>query len=154
NACALQNLSHIVRTQEGQVVPAFKVGINPRRHGRKQLVHRSSLRVRAQLRRDQLPYDPRIEGIACQPKTAVSQKVFRGPSPSMYARAYTQQGKVAGSSAEVSNENQFVVVNRGLVGIRCGNRLKFKFDMLESSECECLPQPIDGKFVLLRRLCA
>ena len=49
-----------------------------------------------------------------------------------HAGTDTQEREVAGAAAEVADQNQFVVVEGGLVGAGGGNRLHLEVDAFES----------------------
>src|SRR5258708_69456 len=76
-----------------------------------------------------MAYDLRVKRVARKPDAFVPKQVFR-TAPGTYTGADAQQRKVTGASAEVSDENQFVLLQRGLVVVGGAHGLVLKRDML------------------------
>ena len=63
-----------------QVVPAFQLGVNPG-WNRQNFVHRPHLGTRAEIRRNQIPHDLRVERVARDGDTGVAQQIAASPAP-------------------------------------------------------------------------
>ena len=69
----------------------------------------------------------------------------RPPAALLDARADRDDGEVAGAAAEVTDQNQLVPFQPGLVGICGRDRLELEDDLVEASE-------LDGRHQSLRRV--
>src|SRR5580698_8271749 len=103
------------------------------------------MRLRSQSWRDELANDPRIEGIAGEPYSAVAEQTLRAVSVTPHSGSHPQQREIASAAPKVADENQFIMVEGGFVGVRCGDRLHLKVDALEASERKCVTQSGDGE---------
>jgi len=62
-----------------------------------------------------MPDDLRIEGISGYAHTRVANDAARGTLSSTNSRANVNQREVARTAPEISDQNQFVTIERGLV---------------------------------------
>src|SRR5487761_1635608 len=99
-------------------MPAFEVGVDPCWNGWQNIVEGACKGFRSQCGRYQLAYNPGIECIARDTYTAVAKQILRGSTTSAYTGTDMQQGKVAGASAEVADQDELVMVKRGFISIR------------------------------------
>src|ERR1700733_8441963 len=109
-------------------MPALKIGVYPCRHGGQKLVHGASKGVRPERRRDELAHDPGIESIAGETNAAVAEQILRLATALAHPGANVQQREIACAAAKVSDKDQFIVIESGLVGVRCRHWLHFEIN--------------------------
>src|SRR5438552_6635655 len=117
-------------------MPALEVGVDPCWYGRKDLVERSGLGVGAQSRRNELADDAGVECIACQAHAAVAKQVSGAGTAGSRERSDAEQGEITCSSSEIADQDEFIMVERGFVGVRGGHRLQFEIHMFEPGKLE------------------
>ena len=149
DAGAFQDFAHVVGAQEGEIVPTLQVGVDPRGDGGKKLVERARFGVRSEGRGDELADDAGVKCVAGQAYSAVPEQVLRGAAAAADFGAGAEQGEIAGATAEVTDQEQFVVVESGFIGGSGGYRLQFKLNLLEAGEGEGFAQAGFGEFVVL-----
>src|SRR5205807_2095161 len=95
-----------------------------------------------------LPDDLRIKGVSGYADARIPQKIS-WPSASLPdRRPDMDQGKITGAAAEISNQNQFIMIKSGFVIVGCCYRLQLKFYKLETGRAKCQFEPIFGKSVV------
>lgn len=148
-ASTFENLIDIARLEKRQVMPALEVGVDPGGNGGKQLVERAGEGVGPERRRDEFANDASVEGIPCQTEAAVAEEVFCGAPTFADAGADVQKGEVAGAATEVADENKFIVIEGGFVGVGSGDRFHFKVDGFEACVGEGFAESSQGEVIVL-----
>src|SRR5262245_2710715 len=95
-------------------MPSLEIGINPLRH-RKNFIQRAVLGASAKLERDQLAYDSCVKSVTGEGDALRSQNAMCAFLAS--CGTDSQHGEVTRTTAEVSDENQFVVIESAFVEI-------------------------------------
>ena len=91
-----------------------------------------------------MPDDLRIEGIASYAHTRVTNNAARGAFSPTNRRANVNQGEVACTAPEISDQNQFVMIERGLVIMCGGNGLHFERYGFETGRLKGRSKPTLG----------
>src|SRR5580698_1911308 len=95
-----------------------------------------------------MPNDFGVEGVPREADASVTQKIVGDPASSPDGWANSKQRKVAGPTAEVSNQNQLIVIERGFVIARSGDRLQLKFQGFEARLAERLSEAVLGVLIV------
>lgn len=135
-------------------MPAFEVGVDPCGNGREQLVERTGEGIGTERGGDKFADDAGVEGVAGQTEAAVAEQILCGAATFADAGADMEQGEVAGAAAEVADEDEFVVIERGLVGVGGADGLHLEVDGLETSVDEGLLKALQGEGIVVRRVCS
>jgi len=96
-----------------------------------------------------MPNELGIERIAGYADARVTQKVGRASTPTTNTGTNPHQGKVARATSEVSDQNEFIVIQRRLVVVRRRNGLKFEVHGLISRNLECFSESVFRIAVLI-----
>ena len=108
---AIQHVHYTARAQRREVMPVLQFGVDPVRNGWQDLLHRPRRRPSAQGRGNQIPDNLGVKGVAGESDTAIAEQI-RGSSASFAdVGADVQQGEVTGPTAEVSDQNQLVMIS-------------------------------------------
>ena len=83
------------------------------------------------------------------PRPLLPSRSCAAAAASADAGADVDQRKVAGAAAEVADQNQLVVIERGLVGVRRCDRLHLEVDGLESGVKKGLAKPLEREVVVV-----
>src|SRR6266536_3247537 len=139
------------------MVPTLQLDVNPVRH-RQNLAQGTQLRSRSQRWRHEMPDDLRVKGISREAHPGVpddtSRGFFRSNSIPSSRGADVNQREVAGAPAEIPNEDEFVVIERGFVIVRGGDGLHLKLHGFVTSRGEGRSQPTLRIGVIFRLICA
>src|SRR5258708_38839273 len=81
-----------------------------------------------------------VESVTGESDAAVSKQVLRSSTPLANAWTGAQQREVAGSTAEVANEDQFIMVERGFIVVGGGHGLHFEIHRFVAGFLESFPQ--------------
>src|SRR5262249_48714621 len=138
------------RLQERQVVPALEVAEEPRRD-RHLLALDAVASAAAELGRDEMPEDLRVEGVAGE-RDALDAEALAGAAPARLG-ADAEELEVAGAAAEVGDEDELVLREAALVVVRRRDRLELEDQALlgKAGEAERGAQASDGVRVVLGR---
>src|SRR5271155_4954711 len=107
------------------MMPALELYINPAWNC-ENLVQRAQLRSGSQGRRDKVPDNLCVEGISCNAHASVPYDVAWDSASFADGRAYMNQGKITGATAEIANKNELIMIQRGFVIMSGGHRLHFE----------------------------
>src|SRR5215471_17360902 len=88
-----------------------------------------------------------VEGITRQRDSVRPEDLTLATTPEAWSD--WQKGEVAGSTAEVSNQNQFIMVEACLVEIRRADRFILEEDLFETRVLKGRAQAGEGEFVVL-----
>lgn len=64
-------------------------------------------------------------------------------------RAYAKEREVTGAAAEVADEDEFVAIEGGFMGVGSGDGLEFKIDMLEAGDGKSFAKTRDGELIVV-----
>ena len=131
-------------------MPALQLVVRPAGHGKDLVGRRDILRAQPQPGRHQVPDDLPVEGVAGHRHAIGADDVFRCPSPPADFRPHMQDRKVAGAAAEVSNQDELVVLQALLVAVGGRHRLVLEHNLFEPALLKRLSQPPKRELIIRR----
>src|SRR3984957_6520342 len=121
-------------------MPAFELDINPVRNGQ-YFAQGTQLRSGSEVGRYEVPDDPSIEGVTGHAQPCIPHNVAGHAASSANARANVKKREVAGASAQISDQNKFVVVEGGFIVVSRRDRLHFELHRFKASQLQRRSQP-------------
>ena len=138
-----QDFEHVAGAEEGEVVPAFQIGVDPGGDGREGLVEALGEGVGAEGGGDEVAHHAGVEGVAGEGEAGVAEDSSGGGFG-----ADGDDGEVAGASAEVADEDGFGVVEGLLVGVGGGQGFELEVDVLEAGAEEGGAEAVEGELLV------
>src|SRR5690606_220776 len=122
-----------LRLQEAQEMPAREVRVEPERHVRHAVEH-AIARALPKVGRDHALEDSLIEGVPGEADAVGADDALA--SAAAPARSDLDEAEIGGAAAEVSDQDQLVVVEAALVAPRGRHGLELEHDLLEARRQE------------------
>ena len=134
-AGAAEDLVDVAGAEEGEVVPALEVGVDPGGDGGQGLAERVGDGVGAEGGRDEMADEFGVEGVAGEAEAGGAEDAF-GRGARAGRGADVDESEVGGAAAEVADEDELVAGEGGLVGEGGGDGSSSEVDVFEAGGVE------------------
>ncbi len=154
-AGGFEDFGDVAGFEEGEVVPALEVGVDPGGGGGDEVggavgcLGEGALEGGgAQGWGDEMADDAGVEGVSGEAEAGVAEDAL-GARDGAAGGADVDEGEVAGSAAEVADEDEFVAAEGGLVGVGGGDGFELEGDGVEAGVEEGGFEAGEGEGVIL-----
>ena len=142
-AHAAEHIHHVFRLQQRKMMPAFQFRVDPNGTGRILSIERSCVPAPS-AGETSLRTIFASKASPAIPTPAVPQQIARRPS-AMETWPHMHERKIAGATAEIPDQDQFIMIERRFIVVRGGHRLHLKLNGFESRNPESLAQAASAR---------